>query len=514
MHSGRYWSALLNPPVGIEELPPLLSGEVREGDDLFVSDEPADMYGNRGSWADEQANSDAENQDIHPNSIRHGRQSSDRNLDVPLLPLDLANGYVNGHRLESHGSLRRSLPGGRLTEAGQRALAEHSHRVAKAKRERAQAREALLQRWRRRQFYLDEEEGVAAPDGWDLYADEADDLGHKDPNWETPKSGQHQGPSRSRASSKVRFAEDTDDYEIRSNPSTSSRSVPERWGGMEIPDAERDAGKEILYQVTQQAYNELLDILFKSKEDDAILAAGTRAQREHYKDLIERTNWEDVKEPWNEQDGSENETLEDIRRKSLDELLARAGYSVDPALEKQGEEANGAVLAETDSMYETWEHVGDSAQEPLPTQSTAEDEQRDPTMPQFRPNSTSDAPLPTRQPSVSEARSRTPLPTSPRQRNGISQTPKGKGKAPASGEEAGSKKAKADEDTAKLKPWELIDRRSLHLWKSCQMAEEEARKRGGWGRLSFEEFEKIFKDEERRDNRLDYLGSWIDFCIP
>ena len=39
---------------------------------------------------------------------------------------------------------------------------------------------------------------------------------------------------------------------------------------MEIPDAEKDAGKEILYQVTQQAFNELLDLLFKEKEDMAL----------------------------------------------------------------------------------------------------------------------------------------------------------------------------------------------------------------------------------------------------
>ncbi|RAL58901.1 hypothetical protein DID88_009321 [Monilinia fructigena] len=72
-------------------------------------------------------------------------------------------------------------------------------------------------------------------------------------------------------------------FDTRSNPSTSSRSVPERWGGIEIPDAEKDVGKEILYQVTQQAYNELLDPFFRAKEDLAVAIMETKEERDKYR---------------------------------------------------------------------------------------------------------------------------------------------------------------------------------------------------------------------------------------
>ena len=61
---------------------------------------------------------------------------------------------------------------------------------------------------------------------------------------------------------------------------------------------------------------------------------------------------------------------------------------------------------------------------------------------------------------------------------------------------------------------EHISRRTLVKWKRLDLAEEEAKKRGGWGKLTYEEFEQIYKNEESKGSRLDYLGTWIDFCIP
>jgi hypothetical protein len=47
-------------------------------------------------------------------------------------------------------------------------------------------------------------------------------------------------------------------------------------------------------------------------------------------------------------------------------------------------------------------------------------------------------------------------------------------------------------------------------------AAKEADAQGGWGRLSFEEFQGKVKKfvGEGKGNQMDYLGSWIDFCIP
>jgi Ca2+-binding EF-hand superfamily protein len=503
--SPRYWNALLNPPVGIEELPSLLAGDPRPGDDLFVSNEDPDANHSGGD---------------HPQAETHitadgGNTSGPANADGPAdedeaPPLE----HITGNPWRIAGS--RVEP----ADLTRHVLAEHSRKVAKAKRDRAIIRDKLLDRWRRRQFYLDEEEGVVAPDGWEPGSD--DPLGYRDPNWEAPKTGQQVPLSgRSRASSKVRFAENTDDYDSHSNPSTSSRSVPERWGGIDIPHAERDAGKEILYQVTQQAYNELLDVLFKKKEDDALMAAMTKAEREQYKELIDQSYWDDVGGEYGPSDGSKHEDLEDFRNKSLGELLAQSGYAVDPALVRQGREANDEILAEVDSMYDAAAAVEvETLALGRPATAAAETDERDgkyrdPTMPQFRPNSAVEALAPTSAANHFDE----PVASPAEHLNGASQPPKDKGKAPASDEVVSPGTLRADDDVQppnqeKRARSVVIDRKSLQTWKSCQMAEDEAKARGGWGRLSFEEFEKMYKDEERRDNRLDYLGSWIDFCIP
>ncbi len=160
------------------------------------------------------------------------------------------------------GYMRRPLTMGQLRTQQHAMMRDlEVQRLYMQKTGRVAARKKLHDRWKRRQFYLEEEEGALPPEGWH---DEEDVLAHANGMAESSKAAATAALSpRSRSSSKVRCAEDTDDYEVRSNPSTSSRSGPERWGGMEIPDAEKDAGREILYQVTQQAFTELIDILLK-----------------------------------------------------------------------------------------------------------------------------------------------------------------------------------------------------------------------------------------------------------
>ena len=93
---------------------------------------------------------------------------------------------------------------------------------------------------------------------------------------------------RSRSSSKVRFINDIgtdDEHESRSRAtSISSRSIPvnERWGGF-VPEPEKDVGREVLYQVTQEAFNELLDPVFKLREDLALAAVRTRRMRNRHR---------------------------------------------------------------------------------------------------------------------------------------------------------------------------------------------------------------------------------------
>ncbi|KAI5288580.1 hypothetical protein KEM54_005103 [Ascosphaera aggregata] len=140
-------------------------------------------------------------------------------------------------------------------------------------------RQRVQDRWERRQFYTDEEDGSRAPLGWN--EDEDDSENDDSESVRLPPS------PRSRSSSKVRFQDDVTDneydtYDTRSNASSRSIPVAERWGGFEIPEAERDVGKEILYQVTQEGINELLNVLFKAKEDTMIEITRSRGIRRRY----------------------------------------------------------------------------------------------------------------------------------------------------------------------------------------------------------------------------------------
>lgn len=203
-------------------------------------------------------------------------------------------------------------------------------------------RHGIDDRWRRRAFYTDEEDGAVAPEGYetDPDAEKMSDEDALDDHFES-----HPPSPRSRSSSKVRFQDDiTDDYDVRSNPSTSSRSilVSERWGGFEVPEVEKDVGKEILYQVTQQGFNELLDILFKPKEDLLMEAYDTRAERKfwareieqaeqrpenQFDEILKREEKQKADEEMKEDEEEEDEK-NPFSDRPLEELLDRAGYSI------------------------------------------------------------------------------------------------------------------------------------------------------------------------------------------
>ena len=166
-------------------------------------------------------------------------------------------------------------------------------RAEKAKRQ-AVRQEGIEERWQRRHFYLNEEDGDTPPEG---FGGTLNPLSANIPLTNgtaadhTSKSGLDSS-RRSRSSSKVRFEDDLNDeeHETRSNTSMSSRSIPigERWGGYEIPEAEQDVGREILYQVTQEGLNELLDPLFKDREDLAMHVLRTKALRTKLQPQISR----------------------------------------------------------------------------------------------------------------------------------------------------------------------------------------------------------------------------------
>lgn len=311
------------------------------------------------------------------------------------------------------------------------------------KKRRDMARRKIHDRWRRRQFYLDEEEGGAAPEDW---SDGEDILAkaEKAERRERRRKERRQNDASPSGS-------DSDDFPFqpqRDNPSYRQGS------------AENDAGKEILYQVTQQAFNELLDVIFKPAEDVALQAAETRLERVAYADLIEQV---DLSQPEIEEVQAEKEQAGEgkvngekpVEDKSLNELLVDSGYTVEPS-----EPRNAVELEKGTSFAETL--VAEADDEAAASLTTAE--YRDPTLPQHRPNSLAEA---DEEPS-DEKQPQNPTPST----------------------------------------------KTLREWKRLNLAELEAETRGGWGKLNFEEFEGIYKAQESQGNRLDYLGSWIDFCIP
>ncbi|KAK1767023.1 putative ef hand domain-protein [Phialemonium atrogriseum] len=511
----RYWRALLNPPTRVDELPPLISGELRDGDELFTSNRNEAHLDAAGSGRDEGGSSDTENPAGQTENVDPANQTAPEDEENEVAGDEAPIADAPRRRDAGEASARRLSA--EIQSRSHLHIVAHSHRAALNKRAKVNARRKLLERWKRRQFYLDEEEGAAAPEGWD---GEDDILAQTNGVAESSKAAQHAPISpRSRSSSKVRFAEEPDDYEIRSNPSTSSRSVPERWGGMDIPDAERDAGKEILYQVTQQAFNELLDILFKAKEDLAIEAAETKALREEHRSLFESINLDEEDEKAASSPTHTDFIIDEFKPTEdvpLDELLAASGYTVDESFQGQTSgEANDAVLEAIDDMAGGSE-MKDADDGPRMERETTEPssngdaEYRDPTMPQFRPNSASGiSSAPPHRSESSHSEGITTLAASADENRKAASVDKGKSTRPKRTSSLKAKKKK--EDGGIPVP---IPRSTLVRWKRLDTAEKEARDRGGWGLLNYEEFERIYKAEDIQDNRLDYLGSWIDFCIP
>ncbi|KAK3187191.1 hypothetical protein K4F52_004095 [Lecanicillium sp. MT-2017a] len=414
-----YWVTLLEPPRTLDELPGMLMGNTTlgNGESEAIEDEA------------------------------HNTHDQDEN--------DEGNGQPNASESSDYRHLTES-------EVRARTIKRSRSEAPKLeKKRRDMARKKIHDRWRRRQFYLDEEEGGVPPDDWSEDEDILVKSSKVDQIAETYTSGEYQNG----LDSATEYSDSSDD----SDDERSHSRKKSRFNG--LPDAERDAGKEILYQVTQQAFNELLDVIFKQAEDAAIEAAETKWERAQFASAIEAIDLND------ETDEVGSKPLErefsfqqekPVEDKSLQELLEDTGYHVAADAEadetteprKAVELVNGADLSEI---------TNDTVEKEEP----ASTDYRDPTLPQFRPDSEA---------SFSAFVS--------------------------SGEFAEKR------ETAAVADPEPPSKETLRRWKRLGIAEATAKDRGGWGKLNFEEFETIYQRQENQGNRLDYLGSWIDFCIP
>lgn len=340
-------------------------------------------------------------------------------------------------------------------------------------------RNAIHERWRRRNFYTDEEDGATAPEGFEEDSDESADGAIDTEQSSRPPS------LRSRSSSKVRFEDD--DFDVRS---TGSTSVGERWGGFEVPEPERDVGKEILYQATKEGMNDLLDTLFKQKEDLLMEAHETRKERLQWAAEIE--SYLDPKKPI--ATSSPDPIGRTTGDKSLDDLLNVTGYSV--------------VAEEQSPAAASPEHEGEEVED---TEEAEEVEAVDPTLPQNRPNeeitpaasasyfrlrldglTTLPAPHPEH---TNEAESTAPklspiLKPSPSTGSPIHRSP-----------------------TLSPQRQQLSDtpsRRQLAYWARLSQVERESIERGGGAKLDYDEFRRIMNTEQGK--KLGFISTYIEMA--
>lgn len=369
---------------------------------------------------------------------------------------------------------------------------------------------AVEDRWKRRRFYLDEQEGMNKPPGYtepDSSDEEEDETG--EPSKLKPTKRIKASPRRqsmqSRSSSKVRFddsAIDTD-YETRSNTSSRSAPINERWGGYDLGEAEADIGKDILYQAVQQGFNELLDILFKDKENEWLRAHKSRHVRQKL-----RLETEEYALSLVQSEDKVPPAVEEVNRPRTEEIDTdgKNGIEIEDQLNDQAavdevEQVDfpGSTSAETQPT-DPDDHIelmfGSTPPSAANQETQSNNSYHDPTLPQYRPNTDEDAKSDSDLSQISTISSED-LPN------------------PFIG------------DPAKA-------RIVYEEWARHDRTDEEAERRGGYGKLSFAEFclkmvpgdevgqalgakDKTEQGQQRWESsadlgRLAFVGTWLEMA--
>ncbi|KAK4936755.1 hypothetical protein LTR66_015291, partial [Elasticomyces elasticus] len=322
---------------------------------------------------------------------------------------------------------------------------------------------ALNERWKRRQFYLDEESGLKKPDGFPNSNIEADETSKsKSPSIKPSLSRR---PSlRSRSSSKVRFDDSAfladDDMDVKSIGSKydiSSRNTPhnERWGGLELKHVPADVGQDLIYEAVEQAFNDLLDHFFKDIEDKAVQVLVSRDERQEYKAKHKITA---------SKDGTDTvESAEAFVQKITDELSALGHKS------ETEETTTGNIAGKDDllSFVDEWRAGGHSPAEDYLSDIQTGD---DPTMPQNKPN------------------------------------------AEVSVTQSIEMNDKRSSDRLSAKWLALAERKSkLTMWLEHEKLEEQARERGSFGRLNYKELMRKMREDLELDKKEDEAGGDQEF---
>ena len=217
----------------------------------------------------------------------------------------------------------------------------------------------------------------------------------------------------------------------------------------QIPEAESDFGREVIYQVTQEAFNELLDPLFKEREEHSLMALRTKCDRERAQTFHDQ-GFQSVS----------NNT--DYHQKTIH--TQGSGNISEPVPRIIPGAQNSELREQTLDLVLTEE-----AMQLRP----------DPTLPQNRPNSALiETDLRATPPSAHSTTSKTIL-ASPGDPSGLSIPP-------------------------------LSEDRQVFLHFMNQI-ERHDNARGGPGRISFAEFKEIVTGQAR--TQMGFIGAWVDMAI-
>lgn len=396
----------------------------------------------------------------------------------PLIPPEPEDIISALGQLVPQEDITDSIDRTRVLYAQSQRLNAQGDRADEVTRERA-----VEERWRRRQFYLDEEEGLTKPPGYTEPDSSDDEHDAGEVKGETRNGGSPRRASMaSRSSSKVRFDDSAIDTDFETRSNTSSRSVPlnERWGGYELSQAEADIGKDILYQAVQQGFNQLLDGLFKDREDAFMEALATLNQRHQFKkereefekmlsemghlETILQDDSTEATKPTEEQH-VEQEVERPVSASNSDEPESNAVPTATRGSDEQDAEDHIGLMFGSHAHAES----GTSKQ---PSEQGGDTEQpyRDPTLPQFRPD---------------EAESSTQSAT--------------EDSDDVSDSLHDEQRSRSQDAATRVNPFAVdsVDARMTYsLWMQHDLIETQAKHRGGPGRLSFEEFRERMVPEE------------------
>lgn len=355
-------------------------------------------------------------------------------------------------------------------------------RVTHIGKERRSFRDsAIKQRWERQQFYLDQENGTLPPIGF-----------------EQSETAETQPPSRrSRSSSKVRFQDDLttddDEHETRSATSMSSRSIPvgERWGGYEVPGPEKDVGREILYQVAQESLNELLDPVFRQREDLAMMINDTKREREEFRAQLSAFVTDELRVRIKKELDGYEWRWRNIPDLETGEALF-AGYIVEHIKLDETELPASAF----DPTRESWDST--YAEPPIGSPDATIDLTEGPS----NGNSHNGMALPT-----NPLMAHSPDPTTPQNRpNAVPAAPES---SPSDGPGPSSPKSSPRQRL----PWPDImwgTREHLLVLAVVDAIEAAEHERGGPGRISYAEFEEFFVGP--KSTALGFVGQWVEMA--